>query len=99
MITKKQFNKWVKGLESGNYKKGICRLKYNNKFCCLGVLAHQLGTLDYSGTDSVTGDKGFISTLVLPKSTQNELTDVNDSSDTWEPVIAKIKTMEWRIVT
>lgn len=30
--------KWVEALRSGEYQKGRDQLKYDNKFCCLGVL-------------------------------------------------------------
>ena len=30
--------KWIKALESGEYKKGTHALKHGDKFCCLGVL-------------------------------------------------------------
>lgn len=31
-------DKWIAALESGKYKQGRSSLRFNNEFCCLGVL-------------------------------------------------------------
>jgi hypothetical protein len=36
-INKKQFKKWIKALDSGEYKQGNGALNNKNEFCCLGV--------------------------------------------------------------
>ena len=30
--------RWIEALKSGEYQQGYEALRYNNKFCCLGVL-------------------------------------------------------------
>ena len=32
--------KWIKALRSGKYRQGRGRLKYGDRYCCLGVLRH-----------------------------------------------------------
>jgi hypothetical protein len=37
-VKKEWARKWVEALRSGKYKQGQHHLKWNNTFCCLGVL-------------------------------------------------------------
>ena len=36
-------NKWIEALRSGEYEQGICSLRKDNKYCCLGVLCDLYG--------------------------------------------------------
>lgn len=44
-MTKRKAMEWVKALRSGKYKQGKHYLKYNNEYCCLGVLADISGVM------------------------------------------------------
>jgi len=104
---------WIQALESGKYKKGAGKLSSNNQYCCLGVLAEELGILkehnnikgmkgcclklDISKpiskediSHSVTGGY-LICDEILPPSVQLDLADINDDSNTFEPVIDYIR--------
>ena len=37
-MNKKVKQKWIKALRSGKYKQGRGYLRYNDKYCCLGVI-------------------------------------------------------------
>lgn len=44
--------KWINALVSGKYQQGKGKLCRDNKYCCLGVLAEELGVLgDYPESD------------------------------------------------
>lgn len=71
--------KWVKALLSGKYKQGAGELlDVNGAYCCLGVLARQLGVTpdDMRGRSDLTELRWKKN--VLPRVVQNELTKVND---------------------
>lgn len=34
---------WLEALESGKYEQGTLHLKYDNRYCCLGVLCEVMG--------------------------------------------------------
>ena len=42
-LDKKIKEKWVKALRSGDYKQGKKRLTHAGRYCCLGVLAKEMG--------------------------------------------------------
>ena len=95
-------DRWIKALESGDYKKGrgaLCRR--NDAMCCLGVLADIEGKLS-DKSDSV-GNRYFLlgeadNTAYLPDGQfgisydlQIQLASLNDTSKTFAPVIEYIK--------
>lgn len=45
--------RWVKALRSGDYAQGQMVLRYNNKFCCLGVLCDVSGAGKWVDNDSI----------------------------------------------
>jgi hypothetical protein len=77
-MTKKLKNKWVKALESGDYKQ--CGMKLQSKDgenCCLGVLCRVMrikhkSLIDNGELDDVGLDK------VMPKDVQEKLIRMND---------------------
>lgn len=38
---------WLKALRSGNYKQGYMKLRSGDRFCCLGVLRHELNIREF----------------------------------------------------
>ncbi len=92
---------WIQALESGEYQKGIGALcNEDEEYCCLGVLAEELGTLEVSINSSI--GKGYLGKAYmllrngsdwdyLPEKVQEKLADINDKSDTFEPVVDYIK--------
>ena len=74
---------WLEALRSGDYQQGTGQLcKRGEKFCCLGVLADQLGILVEPGA-SIVGDKvpwtnTYIPDYLLPKYVQIQLSVIND---------------------
>lgn len=100
---------WLKALESGEYKKGKGSLKSNNQYCCLGVacevlikagLKMEVNGACYDNEHS-TAPRSVVRALGL-RSTEGEnatrqkcLTRINDSNNSFEPVIKAIKTGEY----
>jgi hypothetical protein len=48
-VKKQLRDEWVKALRSGEYEQGTGTLKYEEKFCCLGVLCAVHFGRDFSG--------------------------------------------------
>lgn len=61
-MKKSIMKRWVKALRSGKYKKTTARLKYNGRYCCLGVLCEisKLSKFDKY-------DRYILDSEVLPK--------------------------------
>ena len=89
---------WIDTLDQ--HKKGKGVLAEHGRYCCLGVLAEMEGILqfDEDGNGFVDGDD-HKSYVIIPESRKfgisflemGQLMDVNDESDTWEPVKDKIR--------
>lgn len=94
---------WLEALKSGEYKKGVDRLRSeDNAFCCLGVLcnlhaiAHpefaseQVDKLMYDSNSATLG-WNVERWSGVEDSAQWALACINDSSDSFEPVIQFIE--------
>lgn len=74
--------KWVEALRSGKYKQGLGQLRYgrgnNERYCCLGVAACLLGTIDtyFNGVGSLY-DKDVLA-IQLSVEDEDSLIDLND---------------------
>lgn len=81
---------WIEALRSGKYKqgKGLLRRK-NNCYCCLGVLAQELGRLQFSEELFMFGvrkDTAFYHTFLpdpLISGGQKTLASMNDEGATF----------------
>lgn len=79
--------KWIKALRSGDYNQGKQKLKYNNFFCCLGVLceiAVKEGVIKPSINDEYEGSSLFLpfevySTWANMKNNYGEINSIRSS--------------------
>ena len=88
--------KWLEALRSGNYKQGHGTLHKNDTYCCLGVLCEVAALGWDDGGDGYFLVSGTSSQDYLPSSfaldadmsddDQQELTDMNDSGDSFEEI-------------
>lgn len=84
--------KWVAALRSGNYKqgKGVLYSKYQNTFCCLGVLGNIMGI-----SKEYLHGKGllwaFESKSPLSSLTESELSRMNDTGSTFSEIADHIE--------
>lgn len=94
-LTKEQLNEWTRRLRSGDYEQGygyLCATKdYPDSkkltYCCLGVLADQLGLLDHIREDRLVFDTWALANdnatnlpdELIDLNTQSELTLMNDN--------------------
>lgn len=95
--------KWLRALRSGEYGKGSGKLgiPYENKYCCLGVLACEMvpefaQAHPTKGKIRVSGKYGYLPDDLailwgLDTDTQITLSRLNDNNMTFEPVIAYIE--------
>lgn len=100
--------KLIKTLEKGSYNKGrgVLRDK-NDNFCCLGVMADIIGLnceihdsshyYLYEGNNAsapkqVIEEFGLYTTFAHNEKQTSCLTEINDNSKTWKPVIKALKT-------
>jgi hypothetical protein len=83
--------KWVDALRSGQYKQGRGCLRYEDRYCCLGVLAAIEGLLDAEG--SVNGCRELLPTEIIPIRTQKILADANDCGETFTDIANKIESI------
>ena len=97
--------KWLKALESGEYKKACGRLKRGDGYCCLGVLT-DLYNKEHERF-KVTLDSGILSPVVMnwagidlehsplvdfyDEDGRNSLVNINDSTDSFDEVIEAIR--------
>lgn len=78
---------WIKALRSGKYKQGPRYLNVGDYYCCLGVLAVELGILHrtHSGVSYVNTVNGtsqaYLDSTILPYKYQDKLGQMNDYSD------------------
>lgn len=101
MITNEQKEVWVEALRSGEYKQGkraLARDTAEGKvYCCLGVLAEQLGILREDNTveDGIAGMPFFLGGVLpdkyLNSETQKKLTKMNDNGATFEDIAEVIE--------
>ena len=100
-MKKELAQEWVDALRSGRYKKGKRKLKdHSGGYCCLGVLAdmHEIlrqdGTARYQGCISDTAlPSRFRQDMNISLAESNQLIDINDSKDSFEPVAKAIEQM------
>jgi hypothetical protein len=92
--------KWIKALKSGKYPKGAGYLGDSRGYCCLGVLALEMVPEYANSVDpdrvQVDGSKHYLPddlTLLygLSRDEAGRLADINDSVETFEPVIRYIE--------
>ena len=98
--------KWEQALESGDYKKGKKYLRTeNNEYCCLGVACelfdnnakliygrYRYGSRGAVATARVVNALGLYSQNGRHEDSHTTLAQINDISDSFEPVISAIKT-------
>jgi hypothetical protein len=94
--------KWIKALEK-DYKKGTSRLRIDDDhFCCLGVACDLIDPSRWNVVSTISGkwrfdrDGAFIPTIYAYKigltlRQQGELVNLNDTHETWGPVIDYIR--------
>jgi len=104
-FTQEVKDKWITALESGAYEKGTGKLRYDDKYCCIGVLVEIMDNVEIHETE----DK-FVSTVGLEHDSYQrgglgldfntaialvKLNDVNYKKDkTFENMIPHIKELE-----
>ena len=100
-MTEEQINEWIAALEDPKTKKGVNVLENRNgEMCCLGVLANLQGVP--KNGENMAGDKKFVfgagnTCVVMPPTgwmgihMRVTLIDLNDSNDTFQPVIEYLK--------
>lgn len=103
--------KWIKALESGEYKQGIHLLRNRGKWCCLGVLCN-MHAQEHPEIAATQKRKGFYlgESTVLPKEVMvwagmnsdigyidhgEILANMNDSGVTFQE-IAKVIRKNWK---
>lgn len=101
MMTVGFLTRWIKALESGNYKKTLGTLHDNEGYCCLGVQADIQGCTWKDGvpyfkdkinsSDYKNGYLGPNLAKGLSLRSQITLSRLNDDSKTFEPVIKFLK--------
>lgn len=69
---------WIEALRSGDYEQGKAQLKNRGRYCCLGVLAEELGILDEEGYMVESGSHHYLPTSVLELEKQWPLSAMND---------------------
>lgn len=101
ILTQADFDGWIEDLPKAKKGKGaLCNAE--DEKCCLGVLAERMG--DLSEERNANGDRYISSSgngglaerggyylYGLDEQTQHELAHINDTSDTFEPVIEHIQ--------
>ena len=98
-MTPEAAQEWIDALESGEYVQGKKRLQNKDgSMCCLGVLADIRGELNVRGRwewgfdESGIGIPSFAHQIVgVNAEAESVLVRINDNSDSYAPVIAKIK--------
>jgi hypothetical protein len=96
--------KWLAELRSGKYPKGAGRLcTVDGEYCCLGVVAKMEDRLTEARTFEAPQGDGFAKSCgfltsdgeenwhFIPRDIQKKLASINDTSRTWDPVIAFIE--------
>jgi hypothetical protein len=78
-FTKELKNRWVAALRSGEYEQGRLKLKVDDKYCCLGVLAEVAGILGSRDTPECDGEVSCLWSEGLSSGVQHELYSMNDS--------------------
>lgn len=82
--------KWVEALRSGKYQQGGGALRLGDRYCCLGVLAEELGILEpwdlEDGSYACEGDRMGVPDTVLDSTTQSTLMHMNDGDDIDAPL-------------
>lgn len=83
--------KWLKALRSGKYRQDTAYLCLKGKYCCLGVLAEEIGALkDFEHSDGAVSCKGtrnaggmlparVLKKVGLSNYTARKLADFNDN--------------------
>jgi len=100
------FDRWVAALESGKYEKGKFRLKSTtaSRYCCLGVLERVCGVSDDSESIfdrayvKLDEDDDPLPHRGLSTRTQKVLSNINDSRDSFEPIVAYLKRNRSRLI-
>lgn len=93
MITAEQKTQWIEALRSGKYKQGQRRLRKDGRYCCLGVLAEQLGLFysfveEISGSPSsfVEGSPFYLPSDVMPREFQHIIARKNDCGESFNTI-------------
>ena len=102
ILTQDDFDGWIEDLPKAKKGKGaFCNAE--DEKCCLGVLAERMGDLseerNWLGCRYISRDPLAFGLAVrcgnylygLDEKTQKELAHINDTSDTFEPVIEHIQ--------
>lgn len=82
---------WLSALRSDEYEQGTGMLKYENKFCCLGVLCHLQDPNDFlfGGTEHKFAGSSYSNLeKLLGQGLVYDLWKLNDSKKATFPVIA-----------
>ena len=88
--------KWLKALKSGKYRKGKNRLKdAEGGFCCLGVACAMTGMTSFGDKVVISESYRKVPKILRGGAHKNpiveQLTNLNDFNDTFEPVINYIE--------
>lgn len=81
-MTEETFDKWVKALRSGDHEQGIGCLRFQDAYCCLGVLCNVMDPDGWQksvgGEYSWRGWHFFFSTGIISGAQAQELAKMND---------------------
>lgn len=87
---------WIEALRSGKYKQGVKYLRYNEEFCCLGVLCDLVAPTAWQKHDCWDfyyndGIEGYLPPSVIDKvglfsNQENKLAVMNDNGKTFEEI-------------
>lgn len=92
MVNKEFIKKWVATLRSGDYKQGKRYLRFNDKFCCLGVACDIIDKTKWYAYGNIYNYGIFTSVLdddtvkYIGLDDQNYLIAMNDSGKTFDEI-------------
>lgn len=97
-LTKKNKEKWLKALRSGKYQHGTGQLRYEDRFCCIGVYC-EIFKIPYDGVNTrieaspdIVGESFYPGVdEVLGFSVVKELTNLNDRNKDFSKIIEYIE--------
>ncbi len=91
----KSRDEWVGALRSGKYKQGRGYLRYQDRYCCLGVLAEIQGLFisepDEEGVYTVGGNRSLLPDTLIPLQVQNVLANMNDHGCSFDSISTYIE--------